>query len=288
MELPFVSVIIPVYNDWDRLKHCLNALFKQVYPINRFEVLIVNNNPHDPPPYPVVSKNVYLVTESKPGSYSARNAGIKLARGDIFAFTDSDCIPHHEWLTNAIGLMAKGYDRIAGHVELFCSSKCPKLAEAYELVFAFNQSRNALNGVSVTANLIASRECFEKTGLFDESLFSGGDFEWAIRATSRGLNILYAPNVVVRHPARNSLSALLQKNRRVAGGGHLTLTLHKHLFSSIRDWTPPMQDFLSILRSPIISIKYKPALMVLRYFFKLHSHYVSCRINSGISAPSRL
>ena len=42
---PFVSVIIPTYHDWDRLKLCLKALEQQRYPTDRFEVLVVNNDP---------------------------------------------------------------------------------------------------------------------------------------------------------------------------------------------------------------------------------------------------
>ena len=40
----FVSVIIPVYNDSNRLKLCLQALEKQTYPSERYEVIVVDNN----------------------------------------------------------------------------------------------------------------------------------------------------------------------------------------------------------------------------------------------------
>lgn len=40
---PFVSVIIPVYNDPIRLKICLQVLEKQTYPENAYEVIAVDN-----------------------------------------------------------------------------------------------------------------------------------------------------------------------------------------------------------------------------------------------------
>jgi len=95
---PFVSVIIPTYRDWNRLKLCVNALKNQTYPKNRFEAIVVNNDPADPCPYCPLPDNFVLTTEGKPGSYAARNAGIKIAKGDILAFTDSDCIPYSDWI----------------------------------------------------------------------------------------------------------------------------------------------------------------------------------------------
>ncbi|QEC53356.1 glycosyltransferase [Anseongella ginsenosidimutans] len=41
----FVSIITPVYNDWDRLAICLKALANQSYPAHLYEIIVVNNNP---------------------------------------------------------------------------------------------------------------------------------------------------------------------------------------------------------------------------------------------------
>ena len=43
----FVSVIIPVYNDTERLKRCLGALENQTYPKNLYEVVVVDNGSDD-------------------------------------------------------------------------------------------------------------------------------------------------------------------------------------------------------------------------------------------------
>ena len=44
---PFVSVIIPVFNDSDRLLTCLKALEHQTYPKNLYEVIVVDNDSED-------------------------------------------------------------------------------------------------------------------------------------------------------------------------------------------------------------------------------------------------
>jgi len=135
--LPFISVIIPTYHDWERLKLCLAALREQTYPQDRFEVLVVNNDPQDPVPEMELPNNFQVLSESKPGSYAARNKGISVAKGEILAFTDSDCIPYEDWLEKAVERLLDGAQRVAGHVELFFKSEKLTPAEIFEKAFAF-------------------------------------------------------------------------------------------------------------------------------------------------------
>ena len=105
MNKHFVSVIIPVYNDSARVKICLEALEKQTYPQNLYEVIVVDNASDE---YPAIKDVVCQFSqaiaayESRPGSYAARNKGISLAKGDIIAFTDADCIPAKNWIEKGV------------------------------------------------------------------------------------------------------------------------------------------------------------------------------------------
>ncbi|MGL4504066.1 MAG: glycosyltransferase, partial [Planktothrix sp.] len=42
-DTPFVSVIIPVFNDLDRLLVCLQSLENQTYPKKSYEVIVIDN-----------------------------------------------------------------------------------------------------------------------------------------------------------------------------------------------------------------------------------------------------
>ncbi|MEQ8961723.1 MAG: glycosyltransferase family A protein, partial [Coleofasciculus sp. C2-GNP5-27] len=59
--------------------------------------------------------------ESTPGSYAARNKGISLAKGEVIAFTDADCIPDAKWLESGLHRLLTIPDcgLVAGRVELF-------------------------------------------------------------------------------------------------------------------------------------------------------------------------
>ena len=215
-ELPLVSVIIPTYNDWDRLNKCLLSLSNQTYPHKRFEVIIINNNPLDYIPDEIKKYNYSIFTESAVGSYAARNTGISFSKGDILAFTDSDCIPDTFWIERAINKFNEGCERIAGHIDIIPMNVNPNIAELYDMTFGFDQQISAMNGLSVTANMFARKSLFDEYGKFNSSLFSGGDTEWSRRVYSKGVSINYGPEVIVRHPARKSLKELFNKRYRVS------------------------------------------------------------------------
>lgn len=214
----FVSVIIPTYHDWDRLKKCFDALIHQTFPQDSFEVIAVNNDPNNPMPEWILPKNFQIINEAKAGSYAARNSALKIAKGDIIAFTDSDCIPDRKWLRNAVNLMDNGAERIAGRVDLFYESEKLSFVEIFEKALSFDQEAYATRGLSVTANMITWRKNFEIVGFFNDSLMSGGDFEWASRARDLNIPIQYEASVIVNHPARRELSEIKKKIRRTSGG----------------------------------------------------------------------
>lgn len=219
----FVSIIIPVYNDTERLKICLNALEQQTYPSTMYEVVVVDNDSQeDIGSVTNQYKQAALYTEFQTGSYAARNKGISVSQGDILAFTDSDCIPASDWIENGVARLQKEpkCGLIAGKVSMFF--KDPKrltATEVYEKINAFDQQDNAKRKkFGVTANLFTLRSVLEKVGFFNSELKSGGDLEWGNRVYAGGYTLLYADDVCVLHPARHSLSELYKKRVRVIGG----------------------------------------------------------------------
>ncbi len=217
-----VSVIIPTYKDWPRLKLCLDALCKQTYPQDQFEVIVVNNDPDDSCPFELPANNMKIIEEAKPGSYAARNAGIKIAKGEILAFTDSDCIPDERWISNTIELFQIGsYDRVAGNISIFKTEHTTNFTFLYQKYFSMKQNDYVKQHSSaLTANLLVKKEAFTKAGMFREDLYSGGDYEWGVRASKNGLSIIYEPNAIIYHPSRESFSEILKKKRRTVGGSY--------------------------------------------------------------------
>ncbi|MEX0660708.1 MAG: glycosyltransferase [Candidatus Woykebacteria bacterium] len=218
-----VSVIIPTYKDWDRLKLCIDALISQTYPQNNFEIIIINNDPEKSNPPYNLPENIQLISEDKPGSYAARNRGIKHAKGDILAFTDSDCIPEVNWLKNALIYFESNQDifYLGGQIEQFSNGETSEPVLLYQQVFSFNQEKNIIEKFfSVTANLFIRKEIIEMVGLFNEELFSGGDYEFGNRVKKEGILLKFDQNIVVKHPVRSTIKDLIRKKKRTKGGAY--------------------------------------------------------------------
>lgn len=245
-----VSVIIPVLDDAARLRHCLDALHRQSF-IDPFEILVVDNGSRDKPgvvvhDYPAVR----LLHEPRPGSYAARNRGVSDARGEILAFTDSDCLPATDWLERGVARIEQSVANVfvGGSVELFPQDPGrPTAAELYEALHAFPQHTYvAALSFSVTANLLVRREVFEMVGEFDSTLASSGDREWGQRAHSAGVRPVFAEEVRVRHPSRRTLAALNRKASRRAIGDEQ--------FRRVTGQLPRGPEFSRFVRPPFRSI----------------------------------
>lgn len=97
--LPLISIITPVYNGAHTIGRLLDSIQQLDYPIDRYEVLVVDNNSSDNLEGVVAAYPVKLLHERHTqSSYAARNLGVRRARGEILAFTDADCLVHPQWL----------------------------------------------------------------------------------------------------------------------------------------------------------------------------------------------
>lgn len=217
MQLPFVDVVIPHLNDRDRLEQCLALLHSQSYPADSFHVTVVDNGSKRPIDDLVAAFPLASVTlEAERGCGSARNRGVASTSGDILAFTDSDCRPDPDWILNAVNrLTHEDIDIIAGNIKVFCAEDArPTDVELFDKVFGFEARRYAERKHFATgANIVVPRAVFEKIGPFRNGLLPE-DLEWGRRAHGMGLRIRFAPDVLIRHPARRTWAELKRKVER--------------------------------------------------------------------------
>ena len=216
MSQPHVSVIVPHYNDLVRLDQCLAALVAQTYPRDQFEIIVSDNaSPQgEAAVAAAIAGRARLVITPKKGAGPARNGGAAVARGEILAFTDSDCVPEPQWLTSGVEALKDG-EFVGGAMRVLVGDEAHMTgAEAYECVFGFrNQIYVERKGFTVTANLFCAAALFKAVGDFRTGVSE--DIEWCERAGAAGYRIRYASDALVGHPARRSLAELQTKHRRI-------------------------------------------------------------------------
>ncbi len=221
IAVPEISVIVPHLNQPELLAAFLASLHAQDFDMRRAEVIVVDNGSRALP-REIVARypSVTLAQESVPGPGPARNRGAGLARGRVLAFTDADCLVAHDWLPAILARFDAdpGLAILGGDIRIFAEDPTrPNPAEAYECVYAFPQrSYIARQGFSVTANLAVRREIFEAVGPF-AGIEIAEDTDWGQRAARMGHVTVYAPEVVVHHPARRSMAELYAKWDRNVG-----------------------------------------------------------------------
>jgi glycosyltransferase involved in cell wall biosynthesis len=211
-----ISVIVPVFNTGRFLTRAVEALIGQDYPADQYELLFVDNGSSDDSAailqrYP----EIRVLHEPVRGSYAARNRGLREARGEIIAFTDSDCFPDPAWLSS----IEKGFDT-PGALVLMGPRLPANERHSLRLIEAYENQKNeficASDDPSVyfgyTNNMAVRRAAFDHAGEFVQRA-RGADsifVQKVVNATSCD-SVCWSPGMAVVHGELDSVAAYYDK-----------------------------------------------------------------------------
>ena len=188
----FVSIIIPVYNGDAYLSDAVESIRRQNY--NPLEIIIIDDGSTDRTAEIAgdLRGDVCYIYQRNCGPSSARNRGIKMARGEVIGFLDVDDL----WPKNKL------------HVQLACLTRRPDV----EIVLGYIQRMRLIEDInnkpgwkqfsapfpcfSFGAGLFR-RNVFDKVGLLDEDLHAGEDLDWFYRAKECNVSMLTLEQVML-------------------------------------------------------------------------------------------
>ena len=214
------SVIIATYNRAEELVKTIESL-KKLESTKPWEVIIVDNNSRDTT-RDVVLKAVdsfpvplHYLLEKEQGRSAALNAGIRAAKGEILAITDDDVRVDPLWLRNAEKALERlECDYVGGKALPIWSGKIPNWmpnrgGKHWGVIALLDYGPEPVEfgeRVPLGVNMVFRRECFERAGLWDNSIgrkagtLLGQEVrEWTQRARAAGLRGFYSPDLVVHH-----------------------------------------------------------------------------------------
>lgn len=221
-----ISVVIPVYNAQGTILDCLQSLNGQEE--LPYEVILVDNNSTDgtikkiEENLPRLDKlKILIISESKKGPAAARNKGIRIARGEIVAFTDADCIVRKNWIKNILYRFDKD-DKligIGGKVESYKPDtyvgKFISFFRKGEFLYKENPTKLDLlrNGTHLaTLNSAYRREILFRYNLFDENYMVGEDLDLYLKIINDNNKVIAGdPNIVVYHIERRNIKAFVKR-----------------------------------------------------------------------------
>jgi glycosyltransferase involved in cell wall biosynthesis len=134
--MPFVSVVVPTFNRKDLLERCIASLQEQTYPKDHYEILVIDNGSHDvswellerlAQQYSIPVQ-LYRNHSSYRVPAASRNLGVREARGELIAFTDSDCIAAPDWLEKGVRCFSAGVGVVKGKTIAATNGEWPILA----------------------------------------------------------------------------------------------------------------------------------------------------------------
>ncbi len=196
-----ISVIIPAYNAERTIRKALQAIQNQVGDL-KAEIIVVDDGSTDDT-RKIVSEmpDVKLLQQENSGPAAARNTGARAARGDILVFTDSDTVPHHDWLQNLTNpFLDQAIMATAGTYTI--ANKEKKLAQLIQKEIEIRHSSYKDYIIFAgTYNLAIRKEVFVMINGFDESYkhASGEDNDLCYRIAKLGHKIKYIACAKVAH-----------------------------------------------------------------------------------------
>ncbi len=178
--VPFVSIVVPARNEENNIAHCLISLSKSQYPIDKYEIVIVNDRSSDNTLEVINSlkfqipnlKIVNITDDSQKGNLrgkpGASQAGIDVADGEFILMTDADCFVPKTWVRRVVNEFQNP------NTHLVCSyttvdGKNPfEIVQSVEWIYSNTLARGGVGLGKVIGcfgnNLSVRKSTFEKLG----------------------------------------------------------------------------------------------------------------------------
>lgn len=209
-----ISIVVPAYNEEKSISACLDSLVNQKT-LYEFEIIVVDNNSTDRTG--AIAKRyiekspIRIIFEKKKGRGAARQAGFKVARGDIILSTDADAIVPENWMDYITSYFNDPtVIAVTGPCKINDCSYIrntifnflqPKLMISYRIIF----QHYWLSGF----NFAIRKEIYEEAGGFNPALNVQEDTELSFRVRKLG-KIKFARRLLVIASGRRFKNGLIQ------------------------------------------------------------------------------
>lgn len=256
-DLPFITIINPIRNVERTITTNLEYLLGIDYPKERMEIVFGDGGSTDrtvdiirdwQKKYGLI-KLVIVPNSKSPGE--ARNAALKMAKGDYILFTDGDCAPRKDWARKLLEPFMRdpGIGMVGGEihtlrtdpnndVEAYCEAtrfltlagRCLMTEEGYypaiEKDLPHEVNGNIHSPFFATANAAVSKAAADAIGREFWHEITSEDVDFSLRILKAGFKLYYKPSSIVDHMHRVTLQAYC-KQLYGYGFGH-PLAVKKH------------------------------------------------------------
>lgn len=260
-EYPPVSIVVAAYNAEKTIEKCIESLLNTDYPDK--EVIIVDDGSTDNTKKIIEKYPVRLTTQPNKGASAARNNGLKNAKNEIVAYTDSDCEVSKDWLKNIIKHFKDlEVGAVTGRTVFATDERCASYVRSLDIEER-NNRRREYTSLANGPNSAFRRDLLLKIGGFDPKWYHAEDTEVSYNIWKEGYTIAYEPSAVVNHVPEGDWIDFLRKRYRDAKAFTRMFYFHPSQAFVKDDFVTPSMRLQPPLFAVIIFL---PVLMLSLYF----------------------
>ncbi len=284
---PFVSVIVPCYNEEKTIRHLLSAVFAQTYPRAQMELIISDGLSTDGT-RDVIAEfqkehpdfNLRVIDNAMKTIPSGLNQAIRESRGEIIVRLDAHSMPIVEYVERCVSAHQSGKgENIGGVWEIRPGAdtwiaESISFAAAHPLGVGDAMYRLKANAGAVDTVPFGSfkKTLIEKIGLFDETLLANEDYEFNTRVRESGGVVWLDPSIRSVYFSRSTIGKLAAQYWRYGFWKWRMLRRYPHTLRW-RQALPPVFVFsliaLIVLSLYIAPARYLLAAQIFLYFSAL-------------------
>ena len=242
-ELPYVTIIIPTYNEEKVISERVKNLEALQYPAEKLQVIIIDSGSSDRT-YEIARESsgasrldcLALRQEERKGKANAVNYAITFAKGDIILVSDANALFERDSIQQIVRPFAD--KEIGGAGGRFVTLGTNLVGKGEELYWSIEgKIREAESAIYSITNFSGEFNSFRKDlGIVLDEKSLAEDFDLSLQIIERGYRLVYVPEAIVYEPAvEHSKDLIKQKKRRAVGTiqvifKHIGMFLNPKLF----------------------------------------------------------
>jgi cellulose synthase/poly-beta-1,6-N-acetylglucosamine synthase-like glycosyltransferase len=265
---PFVSILIPAYNEELSLGKTVESVIALDYPKSKYEIIIIDDGSTDETgkigkELSKKHRNIIYLRKKNGGKGSALNYGIEKAKGEFIVTFDADSMVNKD----ALSLMIPHFSNprvmaVTPAMKVYKPKKLLQRIQAVEYDFGIflRESFGNMNAINVTPGpfSVIRKEFFEKHGGYRTDVLTE-DMELAMRIQKNDYFITNEPRAIVYTISPESFSSLLKQRRRWYAGTVSLWMAYKNLFS-------PRYGYLGLFVMPLAILSVITTILVTSYY----------------------
>ncbi len=262
---PYVSIVVPAYNEKKNIIATLESLTNLSYPKNKLEIIVVNDGSTDNTSNIVADficrnkyKNVKIINKKNEGKGAALNDGLAIAKGDFFVCLDADSFVTKDALKKILPYFTD--ESIAVVLPLLKVAKPKTLWQKmqwleYIINLFYKRLMSRLNCVHVAPGpfSVYRKDVLKQIGGFDENNITE-DLEITLRLQSKNYKIVQVLDAEVFTLSPKTFKGLYKQRKRWYKGSIINAFKYKYMIFNKKYGDFGIMQMPTIIISGLIAI----------------------------------